>query len=54
MFTGIGTKHNSFGKTNRIGVTQVLIEWKDYQSECFGELIFTKKQDEGPTEVINS
>ena len=26
--------------SNRIGITKVMIEWKDYQSESFGELIF--------------
>ena len=33
----------------RIGVTKVLIEWNDYQSECFGQLIYqhTMKKDDG-------
>ena len=30
------------GNHNRVGVTKVLVEWCDYQSECFGELIYTK------------
>ena len=25
---------------SRVGITKVLIEWEDYQSESFGELIF--------------
>ena len=34
---------------DHVGVTKVLIEFNDYQSECFGELIFIKKKDTSQT-----
>ena len=37
---------------DRIGVTKVLVEWNDYQSECFGELIFTRKKHSRHSQVI--
>jgi len=40
---------NLVAESNRIGVTKLLIEWKDYQTECFGELIFTKSKNKGKT-----
>ena len=40
---------------DRVGVTKVMIEWNDYQSECFGELYFTKyRKGHGHTTVIHS
>ena len=37
---------------DRIGVTKVLVEWNDYQSEGFGELIFTRKKNSRHSQVI--
>merc|ERR1711990_525639 len=41
LFFGVTTANTKLENlTYRVGITKVLIEWKDYQSESFGELIF--------------
>ena len=29
----------------RLGITKVVIEWKDYQSECFGQLVYYENNE---------
>ena len=34
----------------RLGVTKLLIEWNDYQNECFGQLIYQHKQKDSSSD----